>query len=309
MADMADDRKFPNFFVVGAAKSGTTSLWEYLKMHPQVFMPPDEMQKEPNYFCPLGDGMSDFEDYISIFDGAKKEEQIVGEATTAYLTCPKSAGMIYEYEKKYKIGVKIIILLRNPAERAYSLYNWNVQEGYDYGGSFKYVLKKEPERLKSQFPFFLKPRGYKYNYFYFNSGLYYDQVKRYLDIFGEENVHIDLFEEFVKNTSGSLNRIYKFLGIDEIPLPEITYLNSSHDTYSPLLQYSLRKLTKLLEKVRLISRKKGKEHRDQLLKLGWKTSKPPKLSVELRSELLKRYEEDVSKLEALTGLKASQWLT
>lgn len=308
MTEKTGDIVLPGFFIVGAAKSGTTSLWEYLKMHPQVLMPQDEMQKEPNYFCPLGAGMSDFREYLSIFDGADANKQIVGEATTAYLTCPESPGGIYKYGKEHNIDVKIIILLRNPADRAYSLYNWNVQEGYEYAESFEYALKKEPERLNNKFPLILKPLGYKYNYLYFNSGLYYRQVKRYLDLFGKEHVHIDLFEEFVQDTAGSLNRIYTFLGIEAIPLPDITYFNSSHAVYAPLAQYSLRKMTKLLEKVRIISRKKGKAHRDKLLKLGWKISRPPKLDPKLRSELLKRYREDVVKLEALTGLNTRQWL-
>src|SRR5437016_1471970 len=104
--------KKPGFFIVGAAKSGTTSLWQYLRNHPQVFMPGSELLKEPGYFSDLFNRMS-MEQYLDIFREAGNDHLAVGEASNVYLSDPSSAGNIQRFDSKSKI----IILLRNPADR------------------------------------------------------------------------------------------------------------------------------------------------------------------------------------------------
>ncbi len=134
----------PNFFIVGAAKSGTTSMWWYLKQHRQVFMPNDELNKEPAFFSDKS-SMS-LEEYLKLFEAAEEQHKVIGEVSTAYLVDPKSARRIKEFNPE----AKILILLRNPVDRAYALYNWMVQEGYEYCLSFRKALKirkeKKPEK-------------------------------------------------------------------------------------------------------------------------------------------------------------------
>ena len=90
----------PNFFIVGAAKAGTSSLWTYLKDHPEVFMPKSNLHKEPAFFCDIY-GIKSLERYKQLFASATSKNKRIGEASTAYLACPESAGHIY---KKFKQG-------------------------------------------------------------------------------------------------------------------------------------------------------------------------------------------------------------
>src|SRR5690349_8105845 len=99
----------PNFFIVGAAKSGTTSLWQYLKQHPDIFMPPDIALKEPAYYCDTY-GVEAYAAYLLMFFKDAANQKRIGEASTTYLTSPESAGKIRDAVP----DARIIMLLRNP---------------------------------------------------------------------------------------------------------------------------------------------------------------------------------------------------
>ena len=114
----------PNFFIVGAARCGTTSLWEYLRQHPDIYMPPVIEQKEPAFFCDLY-GVEHWDFYLTLFEAGRGKKRI-GEASTPYLSSPESAGQIHSVLPL----AKIIITLRNPVVRAYSLYKWMHANGY-----------------------------------------------------------------------------------------------------------------------------------------------------------------------------------
>ena len=132
--------RWPNFFIVGAPKAGTHSLYEYLNQHPKVFMSP---RKEPYFFCPImvpdGDKNSnpirDEKEYLKLFEEAKNETML-GEATASYLGDPKSAELIHE-----KIpNARIIIIIRDPVDRAFSSYWGLVKNGLNI--SFQSLLGK-----------------------------------------------------------------------------------------------------------------------------------------------------------------------
>jgi hypothetical protein len=232
----------PNFFIVGAAKSGTTSLWQYLKDHPQVFMPKDELDKEPRFFSSYGESMG-IENYLYMFEKATENQKLVGESSTAYLTDPVSAKMIHDFNSQSKI----IIMLRNPADRAYSLYNWMVQDGYEYACSFEEALDLEEKRYLNKIPTWFEPEYY-WNYMYFRSGLYYEQVKRYLELF-HDNVLIVKFDDFKKDTPVTYRRICSFLKIEPNEIPFETH-NPSKAVVSPKIQFILRHLNNFLLDIR-----------------------------------------------------------
>lgn len=224
----------PNFFIVGAARSGTTSLWEYLKLHPGIYMPEDELQKEPSFFSDTRKDLT-LDKYLAFFQKANESHRWIGEASVAYITDPLSANRIYEFNP----AAKIIIMLRNPAERAYSLYNWMAQDGYEYAASFEEALKLEETRLLEQQSTWYKP-NYYWGYLYFRSGLYHGQVKRYLELF-KDNVLIIKFEDFVKDPAASYGQVCSFLGLDA---PHVSFQihNPSHAVRSAKLLFVLRKL-------------------------------------------------------------------
>lgn len=228
--------KKPNLFIVGSAKSGTSSLWQHLKNHPDVFMPIDEINKEPAYFSNKKTKWNSYQKYLDLFKDASDQHKWLGEASTAYLTDPCSAKRIYEYDS----NVKIIILLRNPSTRAYSLYNWMVQDGYEYVETFEKALKLEKQRIKINIPNYFEPEYY-YNYHYFSSGLYFEQIKRYHNLF-KDRLLIIKFENYIQNFEYEFTRICDFLDIKSIHTKEV-YLNKSIRVLYPPLQFLLRKLT------------------------------------------------------------------
>jgi hypothetical protein len=228
----------PNFFIVGASKSGTTSLWKYLKEHPKVFMPRDELYKEPGYFSTYGEHMG-IRNYLDIFGEATDNYDLVGDASTVYLSDPVSAKRIYDFNSK----AKIIIMLRNPADRGFSLYNWMAQDGYEYASSFEEALDLEEKRYLKKIPNWFEPQYY-WNYIYFRSGLYFEQVKRYLELF-HDNVLIVKFDDFKKETAFTYSRICSFLKIEPNEVPFETH-NPSKAVVSPKIQFILRHLNNFL---------------------------------------------------------------
>jgi len=127
--------KEPNFFIVGAAKAGTTSLWQYLRQHPDVFMPQTELTKEPTHFSdltpPWASQFRDWDAYLKLFEPVQ-EQRAIGEASVAYLFSSDAAERIHA---RYP-GARIIIALRHPAERAYSHYKFMCELGFEWLTSF-----------------------------------------------------------------------------------------------------------------------------------------------------------------------------
>lgn len=287
----------PNLFIVGASKSGTTTLYHYLEKHFQVFMPEDELYKEPAFFSIKGEKMG-YKKYLDIFKNAKSSHKYIGEASTAYLTDDVAAKRIYDYNK----DSKIIILLRNPVDRAYSLYNWMVQEGYEYSLNFEMALKKELSRKYKKIPNFFEPEYY-WNYMYLESGLYYEQVKRYFELFNSEKIKVIIFEDMVKDIQKTYHEVSSFLEIEYQEI-NIEQENESKSVYLALLSFFGRKVTNLVNRYFKIEKKKTK---DSLIYKLQKKVKPKKLNEETRGKLFMYYAEDIQKLEKLLGKDLSIW--
>ena len=203
----------PNFLIVGAAKSGSTSLYHYLNQHPEVFMP---INKEPNFFvsdyqlqtspnCPsykIDKKRMVFNEkhYYKLFNEIKKEHKAVGEATVTYLYKPECA---IPKIKKYLRNPKIIIILRNPIKRAFSQYSYVCELGLEKQ-SFQDAISREPSRLKD---------NWSSTFAYLDQGRFYSQVKSYKEAFS--NVHIIILEEFINDKQNHLFELYRFLNIDD----------------------------------------------------------------------------------------------
>jgi len=201
----------PNFLIVGAPKSGTTSLYYYLKQHPDIYLPD---KKELHYFtCELinrfqsGPGDADVvkglcetkEDYYKHYSNVSNQP-IVGEVSPSYLYFSEVASQI----KKELGNVKILIMLRNPRDKAYSQYMHLIRDGRE-NLPFIDALLKENERKDKNWGDFWR---------YAESSLYSERVKTYIETFVAENVHVDFFEDFVDEPPIVLSRIYEFLKVD-----------------------------------------------------------------------------------------------
>lgn len=292
----------PNLFIVGAAKSGTTTLYSYLEKHSQVFMPADELYKEPAFFSSKGEKLG-FENYMNIFSNAKSAHQYIGEASTAYLTDPTSAKRIYDFNP----GAKIIIILRNPSDRAYSLYNWMVQEGYEYAKSFEKALVLEKKRKKKKIPNFFEPEYY-WNYMYSSSGLYYEQVKRYKDLFDENNILIIKFEDMTQDINNTYKDVSVFLKINYEEI-NVEKENESKMVYNPLLSFLGRKITKIINRLmKGVIRIDQKHKKDKIIYLLQKNNKPEAMNINTKKELLEKYLYDIKMLEELIDKDLSNWI-
>jgi hypothetical protein len=200
----------PNFLLVGAAKSGTTSLYYYLKQHPEVYL--SEI-KECKFFSRMtgnykGPGdeedlnkqiIKTLDDYKLLFTNVNHEKAI-GDISPDYL---------YYYGESVKniktiLGdnVKIIVILRNPVERAYSKYLHNVRECFETL-SFEEALNEENAR---------KRKNWGWGWYHTSTGFYYKQVKAYLDNFNQVKVY--LYEDLKNDSPKLMKNIYEFLGTD-----------------------------------------------------------------------------------------------
>lgn len=193
----------PNFFIVGAAKSGTTSLYNYLRRHPDVYMSPT---KEPHWFSRVKPdpeqgayAVTSEEEYLDLFKD-RQHERAVGEASTSYLWDEKAPDRI----KQSIPDAKIIILLREPVSRVFSHYLMDTRVG----------IQELPFYEAIQEDYENPDKGWYKSHLYVELGMYCEQVSRYFERFGRENVLVLFFEEFVADTDSALSSIARFLGID-----------------------------------------------------------------------------------------------
>lgn len=199
------NRILPNFFIVGAAKSGTTSMYRYLEQHPDVYMP---SFKEPHWFARVKPSsglivhsVTSEDEYLQLFEGWKGE-QAIGEASPSYLWDVAAPDRI----KQEVPDARIIVLLREPVGRAFSHYLMDVREGLEE----RLFLEAVQEDYASQ------EKGWGISHLYVELGMYCEQISRYLDRFGRENVLILFFEEVFadpESTLRTLERTLDFLGV------------------------------------------------------------------------------------------------
>ena len=278
----------PNFLVVGAAKAGTTSLHDFLGQHPQIFM---SANKEPHYFV-RGYGLKDWDQYLELFQDATTQKAI-GESSTLYLCCEESA----EWIKSALGDVKIIIILRDPARRAFSLYGWMLREGHEDAATFTEALRREPARLADP-EFHRHAPQFFVDYLYFTTGLYAAQVSRFLEIFGRDRVKIFLFEDFTRRPLDVCREIFQFLGVDDKFTPTLSVQNEGRMPRSIRLQHALRS-----RRPPFVPR----SWRRRLMQLNLRWGKKPELDPSAYAALQERYRDDVRQLESLLNLDLSRW--
>ena len=278
----------PNFFIVGAPKSGTTNMSYYLMQHPQVFMPEN---LEPYYFARLDipqnhkrDIIRDEEKYLNLFKNAKNCKAI-GESSPVYLSCPHAA---LEIKNRFP-NSKIIISIRNPIEIAYSEYFSLKFMGFDENTSFNELLDVSEEQLTR-------------NEFHIDSlleaGFYSKQIKRFQKIFPKNQIKIIIFEEYIKNTVPTVDSILSFLGIKESitfdVAPKGAYKIPRNFASKKLMNnFTFRKAAKFI--IPTVTRQKIGER--FLVK---ESSRPP-LKQNQRKRLMQIYQDDVENLGELLG--------
>lgn len=218
-------RVLPDFLIIGAGKCGTTSLYNYLIMHPNIHA---AKEKELNYFFRRWTTYyrPNFPFIFSKFYATKIKKQpfVTGESTPFYLIHPLVPKLV-----KNKIPrVKIIILLRNPIERAHSQYNHQFREKNEKL-SFEKAIESEKIKTREEW---LKlnewEEGNRVNerYSYLEGGLYYKQIKGWMEQFPEEQFLIINADQFFTNTSVILNQVFEFLGVPPLKVQTTEKFNA-----------------------------------------------------------------------------------
>lgn len=218
----------PNFFIVGQTRSATTTLVDQLNQHPDVFVVHSGRGDIPQFFG-FYPNIKTEEEYLKIFSGATNEK-MVGEKGTDNLMSPIVAQKIYQYYP----NAKIIMNLRNPIDMMVSLHNLLVNnETIEPVTDFEEALKVEKQREKEELE---KPGTYNPNFFYRKNARYVDQVKRYVDLFGLEKIHVRIFDEFIKDPVGTFQETCRFLGVDDTFVPVTEHHNKRRVNRSRKMQ-------------------------------------------------------------------------
>ena len=188
----------PNFFCIGTQKAGTTSLHYILNQHPDIYLPD---MKEIHFFDRDENYNKGTEWYLDFYKEVKNEK-IIGEINPNYIYDKNTPQRLYDFDK----NLKLIVILRNPADRAFSNYKMIVGRNEEKN-SFKKAVKIDLQRIENK-------ENYPFPYHYINRGYYYYQIQRYLKLFPPQNMLFILFEkDFLQDRKQTIDKIYNFLNI------------------------------------------------------------------------------------------------
>ncbi len=300
-----------DFFIIGAARSGTTTLWHWLREHPQVFLP---STKEPHFFCfkdgtppTCGDELdphyrklivTDYQDYLKLFEHCA-QDQLRGEASPGYLYFRTVASQIREHNP----NAKIICILRDPCSRAFSQFIHHVRSGLEQLREFNSALTWEASRIAD---------GWWWGFHYLAAGKYYEQWRTYCDQFPESQRLLLFYDDLSADPTGTYNRVCEFLEIAQAPdsMPNLRFNETECLTSVPRFSALHRALlhgtfgTRLLHP--LLPKSIARGIRNAIIRLN--ARKKPKLSASSRSRLVEHFRSDIVQLSKLSGRDLSAWL-
>jgi hypothetical protein len=296
----------PNFLIIGAAKAGTTSLYYYLKQHPHIYLSPI---KEPKFFALEGQSLDfggpggqdtmrqtsvvELAAYQKLFDGISKE-RAMGEASTLYLYSAAAPKCI----RSYLPGVKLIAILRNPVERAYSNYLYMVRRGEEPLRDFEAALRAEEHRIHE---------NWLPTWHYQRRGLYFAQLKRYYDLFDPQQIKVYLYEDLVTDAAGLLKDMCQFLDVDDTFVPKVsTRHNISGVPKNEAWHHFLIQPHPIKSLLRPLAPPAWRKQLSVRLR-NRNLIKPP-LPAAVRQQLLETYRDDIGQLETLIARDLSKWL-
>lgn len=216
----------PNFLIIGAAKSGTTSLCHYLRQHPDIFV---AREKESHHFLfadspPTFVGPGDQEEFnpLVISDRERYEQCFTdgdgylarGEASVYYLYRPESVERALEYNPE----MKFLTILRNPVDRAFSAWSHMIRDGREPEANFLTAVDQEPERAAA---------GWSYGFFYESVGRYAAQIRTLRDLVPPDQHHVLFYEDLVLDLPSSMAATFDFLNVQNYPVKSSTVMNAS----------------------------------------------------------------------------------
>jgi hypothetical protein len=297
----------PNFFIVGAQKSGTSGLAGWLSEHPQIFMC---FPKEPGYLAfkdngyPYLDGygrsapaseyvVSDEQAYLRLFADTPEDSTLLGEASTWYFAIPGVAQRI----KQFSPEAKILIILRNPADRAYSAWCHARRDNLEPCKEFDRALDLEDER--GEVEFLLR---------YHRMGRYSKSLAEYQSLFDASQLKVLLYEDLRDNPELLWQQLCTFLEIERLDeIPRQRRRNRSGQPRFLILQ-SLMKSHRFRSAIaRIIPRRRAARIKEKLDQVNLKRFPP--LDDMTRRRLQDYYRQDIEDLSRIAGRDLSAWLS
>jgi hypothetical protein len=302
----------PNFLIIGAQKAGTTSLYHYLAQHPQIYVSPI---KEPNFFASEGEkpdpsrpSINDIDDYENLFDGVS-DERAIGEASPWYLYSPKARERI----KHYIPQAKLIAILRDPAERAYSQFLHFVRDGREPTTDFVRALREEEVRVRENLAAG-HDTGRAASGAYVGRGLYHAQLEGYLELFDRSQIKVLLSEELNDDPVGTLQDVFRFLEVDDTFVPSVSTkhqvagLPKNRLLHAFLTRPNLARRVFRMVKLYLPPALRLRIANNLVQLKNQNFVEPPDLPAEARKQLVEVYREDILKLQVLIDRDLSSWL-
>ena len=288
----------PDFFVIGAPKSGTTSLCDYLHQHPDVFI---SSHKEPHHFSYEDDGwprwaVRDRAEYEDLFAEARPG-QVLGEGSTWTLYSEGAPKRIAAAVP----DARFVALLRHPTDRAFSNWTSNRRRGSEDMDTFEAALEAEPARVAR--------RGWAWHDHYVRAGFYADQLERYFDAFGRDRVLVLLFDDLKADTPGVVRRVYEFIGVDGSFEPDTAKVhNKSYLPVSRRLHDFSRRSSRLKSTLkRVLPGNLGARLKGRVGALN--RTDPPTIAPETQRRLDEMYRPHIERLSVLLGEDVTaRWL-
>ena len=299
----------PNFIIIGAAKSGTTALYKYLQQHPDIFM---SKVKEPRFFAFEGETLTfkgpydhgtrfntetitDLATYEALFDGVQNET-IIGEASPAYLSSAEKASARIQHHVPQ---AKLIAILRQPAERAYSGFMHTVRNGWEKNLNFAQVLEQEEQRIQDHW-------GALWHHQ--TLGFYSEQLTHYYQRFPKDQMRVYLYDDLKNDAPGLMRDIFQFLEVDDSFEPDMTKkVNMSGITRNQWLRQFLSRPDPIKNALKPLLPKRFRQSLVQKAKDG--NLVRPSISPDIRHQLTQVYQEDILKLQDLIDRDLSTWMS
>jgi hypothetical protein len=293
----------PDFFIVGAPKTGTTSLHHYLRQHPQVFMP---AVKELNFFGSdrqlRNTPRLTLEEYLSVFAPARPEVRI-GEASVSYLRSGVAAREIAEFAP----GAQAIAMLRDPVEVMHALHTELVFLGSEDLTDFGVALEAEADRREGRRipPAANNPRAVLYR----EAVGFGEQLQRYFEALGRERVHVVIFDDFKADTAAAVRDTFQFLGVDDAFQPTLEVVNPAKVARLRVVQRLLSSPPGWLRRaVRgVIPRPTRKRLYRGVSRLNARARAREPMAPELRARLVAELTPEIERLEAMLDRDLSAW--
>ncbi|NQY95629.1 MAG: sulfotransferase [Henriciella sp.] len=297
--------RLPDFLVIGAARAGTTALHGFLRQHPGIFMP---ARKEPNFFAYEGEELAcegpgadyinnsivDPSAYSALFAEAPADARL-GEASPLYLYSERAPGRI----KHHIPGAKMIVILRNPVDQAYSHFMYATKQCIENVSDFDKALTLERMRLD---------QGWQPLFGYSQFPRYGEQLARYFELFPRDQFLIKRYEDYQADPDAFLRAVYEFIGVDPDFVPtKSDKVNAGGVPKNQAFQDFLMKPNPVTKAVGLVVPQETRlKIRDWMARKNMNA--PETLSSNARAMLLERLSDDIRALETLLDWDLSAWM-